>query len=123
FYAFFKDTCILNCFSDSSLNTSNIRFNIEHFYLNIRNVRFKNEHFENLCLLRTEFDKSQFGTSLLYSRTEILQESRMMIPDCQRRLEAAHADLVQLLENEKDLEEAEEYKEARSVLESVKLEA
>uniref|UniRef100_A0A8C4XTR9 Tubulin-specific chaperone A n=2 Tax=Falco TaxID=8952 RepID=A0A8C4XTR9_FALTI len=54
---------------------------------------------------------------------EILQESRMMIPDCQRRLEVAHADLTQLLENEKELEEAEEYKEARSLLESVKLEA
>ncbi|XP_005505998.2 tubulin-specific chaperone A isoform X1 [Columba livia] len=54
---------------------------------------------------------------------EILQESRMMIPDCQRRLEIAHADLSQLLENEKELEEAEEYKEARSILESVKLEA
>ncbi|XP_075788435.1 tubulin-specific chaperone A isoform X2 [Pelodiscus sinensis] len=54
---------------------------------------------------------------------EILQESRMMIPDCQRRLEAAHADLTQLLENEKELEEAEEFKDARSVLESVRLEA
>ncbi|XP_025923542.1 tubulin-specific chaperone A isoform X3 [Apteryx rowi] len=54
---------------------------------------------------------------------EILQESRMMIPDCQRRLEVAHADLTQLLENEKELEEAEEYKEARCILESVKLEA
>ncbi|NWW96316.1 TBCA protein, partial [Rhynochetos jubatus] len=30
-------------------------------------------------------------------QVEILQESRMMIPDCQRRLEAAHADLSQLL--------------------------
>uniref|UniRef100_A0A8C7EHX9 Tubulin-specific chaperone A n=1 Tax=Nothoprocta perdicaria TaxID=30464 RepID=A0A8C7EHX9_NOTPE len=28
---------------------------------------------------------------------EILQESRMMIPDCQRRLELAHAALTQLL--------------------------
>ncbi|NXA14403.1 TBCA protein, partial [Sapayoa aenigma] len=28
---------------------------------------------------------------------EILQESRMMIPDCQRRLEVAHAELSQLL--------------------------
>ncbi|XP_038621727.1 tubulin-specific chaperone A isoform X1 [Tachyglossus aculeatus] len=56
-------------------------------------------------------------------QTEILQESRMMIPDCQRRLEAAHSDLLQLLEGEKDLEDADEYKEARSVLESVKLEA
>ncbi|KAL7988976.1 hypothetical protein Chor_007895 [Crotalus horridus] len=56
-------------------------------------------------------------------QTEILQESRMMIPDCQRRLEAAHSDLVQLLENEKELEESDEYKDAQSVLESIKLEA
>ncbi|XP_060057059.1 tubulin-specific chaperone A [Erinaceus europaeus] len=56
-------------------------------------------------------------------QAEILQESRMMIPDCQRRLEAAHADLLQILESEKDLEETEEYKEARVVLDSVKLEA
>uniref|UniRef100_F6XV30 Tubulin-specific chaperone A n=2 Tax=Equus TaxID=9789 RepID=F6XV30_HORSE len=56
-------------------------------------------------------------------QAEILQESRMMIPDCQRRLEAAYADLLQLIESEKDLEEAEEYKEARLVLDSVKLEA
>uniref|UniRef100_A0A8B9ZB89 Tubulin-specific chaperone A n=1 Tax=Buteo japonicus TaxID=224669 RepID=A0A8B9ZB89_9AVES len=60
---------------------------------------------------------------LQFSQIEILQESRMMIPDCQRRLEVAHADLTQLLENEKELEEAEEYKEARSILESVKLKA
>lgn len=56
-------------------------------------------------------------------QAEILQESRMMIPDCQRRLEAAYSDLLQLLESEKDLEEAVEYKEARVVLDSVKLEA
>ncbi|XP_013370374.1 PREDICTED: tubulin-specific chaperone A [Chinchilla lanigera] len=56
-------------------------------------------------------------------QAEILQESRMMIPDCQRRLEAAYTDLQQILESEKDLEEAEEYKEARLVLDSVKLEA
>ncbi|KAK4817066.1 hypothetical protein QYF61_027095 [Mycteria americana] len=35
--------------------------------------------------------------SLITSEIEILQESRMMIPDCQRRLEVAHADLTQLL--------------------------
>uniref|UniRef100_A0A8I5YUD1 Tubulin-specific chaperone A n=2 Tax=Pongo abelii TaxID=9601 RepID=A0A8I5YUD1_PONAB len=56
-------------------------------------------------------------------QAEILQESRMMIPDCQRRLEAAYLDLQQILESEKDLEETEEYKEARLVLDSVKLEA
>uniref|UniRef100_A0A2J8VT22 Tubulin-specific chaperone A n=1 Tax=Pongo abelii TaxID=9601 RepID=A0A2J8VT22_PONAB len=30
-------------------------------------------------------------------QAEILQESRMMIPDCQRRLEAAYLDLQQIL--------------------------
>ncbi|KAJ1209347.1 hypothetical protein NDU88_004725 [Pleurodeles waltl] len=60
---------------------------------------------------------------VIKKQIEVLQESRMMIPDCQRRLEAAHGDLAQLLETEKDLDEAEDYKDARGVLESVKLEA
>jgi len=68
--------------------------------------------------------KAEDGENYAIKKTaEILQESRMMIPDCQRRLEAAHTDLLQLLESEKDLEETEEYKEARLVLDSVKLEA
>lgn len=53
---------------------------------------------------------------------EVLQESKMMIPDCHRRLAMAHAELLQLLDAEEDLAEAEEYKEARSILDSVKLE-
>ena len=56
-------------------------------------------------------------------QAEILQESRMMIPDCQRQLEAAYTGLQQILESEKDLEEAGKYKEVRVVLDSVKLEA
>uniref|UniRef100_A0A8B9WEX3 Tubulin-specific chaperone A n=1 Tax=Bos mutus grunniens TaxID=30521 RepID=A0A8B9WEX3_BOSMU len=56
-------------------------------------------------------------------QAEILQESWMVIPYCQHRLEAAHTDLLQLLESEKDLKEAEKYKKARLVLDSVKLEA
>ncbi|KAM4810219.1 tubulin-specific chaperone A [Rhinophrynus dorsalis] len=68
--------------------------------------------------------KSEGGDEyVLKKQIEVLQESRMMIPDCHRRLEAAHTDLAQLLENEKDLEEAEEYKDARGMLDSVKLEA
>ena len=56
-------------------------------------------------------------------QAEILQESWMVIPYCQHRLEAAHTDLLQLLESEKDLKDAEKYKKARLVLDSVKLEA
>ncbi|KAF7696868.1 hypothetical protein HF521_005286 [Silurus meridionalis] len=59
---------------------------------------------------------------VIKKQLEVLQESRMMIPDCHRRLAMAHADLQQLLDVEEDLEESEEYKEARSVLDSVKLE-
>ncbi|KAM4054223.1 tubulin-specific chaperone A [Anomaloglossus baeobatrachus] len=68
--------------------------------------------------------KSEGGDEyVIKKQTEILQESRMMIPDCHRRLEAAHTDLTQVLENEKDLEEKEEYRDARAMLDSVKLEA
>ncbi|XP_063312783.1 tubulin-specific chaperone A [Pelobates fuscus] len=73
---------------------------------------------------KVEKMKSEGGDEyVIRKQIEVLQESRMMIPDCQRRLEAAHTDLVQLLDNEKDLEETEEFKDARSVLELVKLEA
>lgn len=44
-----------------------------------------------LCEVHSDF------TGFQLSQVEILQESRMMIPDCQRRLEIAHADLTQLL--------------------------
>lgn len=33
----------------------------------------------------------------VWFQMEVLQESRMMIPDCHRRLAIAHADLLQLL--------------------------
>ena len=34
---------------------------------------------------------------------EVMQETLMMIPDCHRRLVAAHAELSQLLETEAEL--------------------
>ncbi|KAM8827555.1 tubulin-specific chaperone A [Spinachia spinachia] len=59
---------------------------------------------------------------VIKKQIEVLQESHMMVPDCHRRLTIAHADLLQLLETEADLGESEEYKEARNMLDSVKLE-
>ncbi|XP_068622530.1 tubulin-specific chaperone A [Battus philenor] len=47
---------------------------------------------------------------------EVLQESLMMVPDCQRRLVKAYADLKSILENEQDLKEHEEYIVAEQVL-------
>ncbi|KAL4617525.1 tubulin-specific chaperone A-like [Arapaima gigas] len=59
---------------------------------------------------------------VIKKQMEVLQESRMMIPDCHRRLVTAHEDLAQFLGMEEDLAESEEYKEARTILDSVKLE-
>ncbi|KAF5899736.1 tubulin-specific chaperone A, partial [Clarias magur] len=72
---------------------------------------------------RIERLKAEAGDEyVIKKQMEVLQESRMMIPDCHRRLAMAHADLQQMLEVGLDLEDSEEYKEARSVLDSVKLE-
>ncbi|CAF4861257.1 tubulin-specific chaperone A [Pieris napi] len=47
---------------------------------------------------------------------EVLQESLMMVPDCQRRLVKAFADLKTTLESEADLNENEDYITAQQVL-------
>ncbi|XP_059062098.1 tubulin-specific chaperone A [Achroia grisella] len=47
---------------------------------------------------------------------EVLQESLMMVPDCQRRLIKAFADLKNTLETEEDLKEHEDYVAAQNVL-------
>uniref|UniRef100_A0A8C5WCJ1 Tubulin-specific chaperone A n=1 Tax=Leptobrachium leishanense TaxID=445787 RepID=A0A8C5WCJ1_9ANUR len=73
---------------------------------------------------KVEKMKSDGGDEyVIKKQIEVLQESRMMIPDCQRRLEAAFTDLTQVLDNEQDLGETEEFKDARSILALVKLEA
>ncbi|KAK5852282.1 hypothetical protein PBY51_023763 [Eleginops maclovinus] len=72
---------------------------------------------------KVERMKAEAGCEyVLKKQVEVLQEARMMIPDCHRRLTIAHSDLQQLLEAEEDLCESEEYKEARNMLDSVELE-
>lgn len=51
---------------------------------------------------------------------EVLQESLMMIPDCQRRLVKAFEELKKILESEQDLKEIEDYIEAEKVLQEAK---
>eukprot|EP00730_Choanoeca_flexa_P017071 TRINITY_DN8173_c0_g1_i1.p2 TRINITY_DN8173_c0_g1~~TRINITY_DN8173_c0_g1_i1.p2 ORF type:complete len:116 (+),score=36.23 TRINITY_DN8173_c0_g1_i1:245-592(+) len=53
---------------------------------------------------------------------EVLDECTMMIPDTQRRLEAAHKDLSQMLENEADLAESAEYIAAKDMIANVTVE-
>ncbi|XP_018365781.1 PREDICTED: tubulin-specific chaperone A [Trachymyrmex cornetzi] len=47
---------------------------------------------------------------------EVLQESLMMVPDCQRRLVKAFEELKKILETEQDLKEVGDYIEAEKVL-------
>ncbi|XP_048733967.1 tubulin-specific chaperone A-like isoform X2 [Ostrea edulis] len=51
---------------------------------------------------------------------EVLQESKMMVPDTLKRLKAGYADLENLLTKEEDLSETEEYKAGKVILEEAK---
>ncbi|EDO42280.1 predicted protein [Nematostella vectensis] len=54
---------------------------------------------------------------------EVLEESRIMIPDCKRRLKTAYQDLSNLAaECEKDLSDKEDYIQAKQMLEQTVLE-
>lgn len=46
----------------------------------------------------------------------MLQESLMMVPDCQRRLSKAYQELKKIIETEQDLEDTEAFEEAQKVL-------
>lgn len=50
---------------------------------------------------------------------EVLEESRMMVPDCEKRLAGAIEDLSTLVEAQQELAETEEFKAARDQLEAV----
>ncbi|KAL3277175.1 hypothetical protein HHI36_012526 [Cryptolaemus montrouzieri] len=52
---------------------------------------------------------------------EVLQESLMMVPDCQRRLAKAFEELKNIVDSEKDLQELEEYTTALQILEEAKI--
>lgn len=52
---------------------------------------------------------------------EVLNESLMMVPDCQRRLVVAYDELNNILESELDLKETEEYLAARKIMDEAKL--
>ncbi|XP_055634837.1 tubulin-specific chaperone A [Toxorhynchites rutilus septentrionalis] len=52
---------------------------------------------------------------------EVLQESMMMVPDCQRRLAKAFAELSDMIKNEEELKESPQYVAAVAVLEDAKV--
>nr|ACO08153.1 Tubulin-specific chaperone A [Oncorhynchus mykiss] len=88
----------------------------------VKETRQQEEKIERLKAEACDEEADSEARYVIKKQLEVPQESKMMVPDSHRRLTIAHADLSQILETEEDLAEAEEYKEARTVLDSVKLE-
>lgn len=57
---------------------------------------------------------------VIRKQEEVLQESMMMVPDCQRRLAKAFEELNEMIKNEEELKETEQYAAALAVLELAK---
>lgn len=58
---------------------------------------------------------------VLRKQEEVLQESMMMVPDCQRRLAKAFEELSEMLKNEAELKGTDQYTAAVAVLEDAKV--
>ncbi|XP_050071584.1 tubulin-specific chaperone A [Anopheles maculipalpis] len=58
---------------------------------------------------------------VLRKQEEVLQESMMMIPDCQRRLAKAYEELSEMIKNEEELKESDQYQAAVAVLDDAKV--
>jgi len=57
---------------------------------------------------------------VLRKEEEVLQESLMMVPDCQRRLVKAYDELKGIIESEQDLKDTEDYHVALAVMQEAK---
>eukprot|EP00731_Ephydatia_muelleri_P016802 Em0009g1226a len=53
---------------------------------------------------------------VIRKQCEVLEESKNMVPDCERRLETIRDELLATLETDKELAETKEYKEAQALL-------
>jgi len=57
---------------------------------------------------------------MIRKQVELVEESRSMVPDCQRRLIAAWEELHKMMEDDRDLHETAEYQAARVILDETK---
>lgn len=68
-----------------------------------------------------KYKEQEKEAAAITCQEQVIQETVMMVPDCQKRLLVAWHDLKTALEAAGDLEESTEYKDARTVLEESKL--
>jgi Tubulin binding cofactor A. len=58
----------------------------------------------------------------LKKQLEVIQESQMMIPECQRRMVRAYEELKSILDSEQDLKDTEDYTIALQILDDAQKE-
>ncbi|XP_066961310.1 tubulin-specific chaperone A [Macrobrachium rosenbergii] len=97
----------------------------------IKQLRIKTGVLKRTCKEKISYEKEaeqiqekikkmqEEGQDVYYikKQDQLLQETQTVIPDCQKRLNAAYQDLKALVEAETELEEAEEYQAAKTAVE------
>ncbi|XP_064475032.1 tubulin-specific chaperone A-like [Ornithodoros turicata] len=68
-----------------------------------------------------KFKEQEKEEAALHRQEEVIQETLMMVPHCQKRLLVAWNDLKTALEAAEDLADSNEYKDAQAILEESKL--
>ncbi|XP_069181530.1 tubulin-specific chaperone A [Procambarus clarkii] len=97
----------------------------------IKQLRIKSGILKRCCKEKISYEKEaeqiqekikkmqDEGQDVYYIKKQdlLLQETQTVIPDCQKRLNSAYQDLKALVDAETELEEAEEYLAAKTVIE------
>ncbi|XP_072167168.1 tubulin-specific chaperone A-like [Diadema setosum] len=96
----------------------------------VRNIKIKTGVLKRLMKEKTMYEKEAVDQEKkvekmktegkdehdIKKQIEVLQESKMMIPDCERRIKTAYTDLKNLIDQEQELAETEEYTIAVTLL-------
>ncbi|XP_071540482.1 tubulin-specific chaperone A [Panulirus ornatus] len=97
----------------------------------IKQLRIKTGVLKRCCKEKISYEKEaeqiqdkikkmqEEGQEVYYIKKQdlLLQETQNVIPDCQKRLNAAYQDLKAIVDAETELEEAEEYQAAKTTIE------
>lgn len=90
-----------------------------------RIVKEKTTYIKEVGVEEARYEKFKAGGSdeyVLKKQLEVIQESRMMVPECQRRIVRAYEDLKAILDSEQDLKDTEDYKIALQIVEDAQKE-
>lgn len=88
-----------------------------------RIVKEKSTYIKEVGIEEARYEKFKnegLDEHVLNKQLEVIQESRMMVPECQRRIGRAYEDLKSILDSEQDLRDLEDYKIALQLVQDAK---